>query len=90
MLKRIQGKFSDLFHHVQEVLSNMHIVKAFAKEEEEDNKFKVVNKTIFEIFYESRVLFNFKYSNFRNEFYNNDFDNYFCRWKRSSTKKFNF
>ena len=42
--QRIQGKFSDLFNHVQEVLTNMHIVKAFAKEEVEDDKFKEVNK----------------------------------------------
>ena len=41
--KRIQEKFSDMFSNIEEVLNNMKIVKAFAREDYELNKFKKIN-----------------------------------------------
>jgi len=41
---KIQNKFSDLFSHVEEVLANMRIVKAFGKEEKEREKFEIINR----------------------------------------------
>ncbi len=43
--QRIQAKFSDLFSHVEEVLANVWIVKAFCKEEVEKKKFNDINST---------------------------------------------
>ena len=42
--QKIQQQFSSLFTHVNEVLTSMHIVKAFCKEEYENNRFKKINK----------------------------------------------
>ncbi len=41
--KRIQEKFSDMFSNIEEVLNNMKIVKAFAREDYELDKFKKIN-----------------------------------------------
>jgi len=43
--QRIQAKFSDLFSHVEEALANVWIVKAFCKENEENQKFNDINST---------------------------------------------
>ena len=43
--QRIQAKFSDLFSHVEESLANVWIVKAFCKEDEENQKFNQINST---------------------------------------------
>lgn len=45
--KRIQLKFSDMFSNVEEVMSNMRIVKAFSREDHELNKFKEINNKFF-------------------------------------------
>ncbi|MBC8182673.1 ABC transporter ATP-binding protein [candidate division KSB1 bacterium] len=41
--KRIQEKFSEMFSNIEEVLNNMKIVKAFARENYEQDRFKKIN-----------------------------------------------
>lgn len=43
--QKIQEEFSVLFSHVEEVLSSMQIVKAFSKEDYENEKFKKINES---------------------------------------------
>lgn len=45
--KRIQRKFSDMFSNIEEVLNNMRIVKAFAREDAELEKFQIINRKHF-------------------------------------------
>lgn len=45
--KRIQMKFSDMFSNIEEVLNNMRIVKAFAREDDELKKFNLINRKHF-------------------------------------------
>ncbi len=54
--KRIQAKFSDMFSDIEEVLNNMRIVKAFAREDHELNKFKKINRQYFQ-FWKKTIIY---------------------------------
>ena len=53
--KRIQLKFSDMFSNIEEVLNNMRIVKAFAREDAELDKFKAINRKHFSYWLKSAI-----------------------------------
>jgi ATP-binding cassette, subfamily B, bacterial MsbA len=57
--KRIQEKFSDMFSNIEEVLNNMKIVKAFAREDFELNKFKKINWQHFRFWRKSIIYASF-------------------------------
>ena len=52
---RIQSQSSSMFSTVEEVLNNIRVVKAFAKEQEEMRKFEKINQKYFEAFRKSRI-----------------------------------
>lgn len=53
--RRIQAQFSDIYSRVEEVLSNMKIVKAFGREEEQYTDFQVINRKFFRFWRKSEV-----------------------------------
>jgi ATP-binding cassette, subfamily B, bacterial MsbA len=57
--KRIQEKFSAMFSNIEEVLNNMKIVKAFAREDYELNKFKKINWQHFRFWRKSIIYASF-------------------------------
>ena len=52
--RRIQTQFSSMFSRIEEVLHNMRIVKAFAKEDYELNQFKAINNKYFKLWNRSQ------------------------------------
>ncbi len=57
--KRIQSKFSDMFSNIEEVLNNMRIVKAFARENYELEKFKKISWQHFRFWRKSVIYASF-------------------------------
>ncbi len=57
--QRIQGKFSDIYSRVEEVLTNIKIVKAFGREEEQINTVKILNRKFFLFWRKSEIYHSF-------------------------------
>jgi len=53
--KRIQGKISQMFSYVEEMLSSIRIVKAFAREKIEYEKFSEINGQHFRFWFKART-----------------------------------
>jgi ABC-type multidrug transport system fused ATPase/permease subunit len=45
--KKIQESFADLSSHLQETFSGIKVIKSFSMEEHENNRFNIINNTIF-------------------------------------------
>lgn len=57
--RRIQAQFSDIYSRVEEVLSNMKIVKAFGREDDQYNLFQKINKQFFRFWRKSEIYTSF-------------------------------
>ncbi len=57
--RRIQAKFSDIYSNVEEVLTNMKIVKAFGREGKEYNGFQKINRQFFRFWRKAEVYTSF-------------------------------
>jgi subfamily B ATP-binding cassette protein MsbA len=53
--KRIQKQFSSLFSNIEEILNNIMIVKIFAKEDYENQKFKELNSNYFKFWRKAQL-----------------------------------
>ncbi len=53
--KRIQKQFSSLFSNIEEILNNIMIVKIFAKEDYENEKFKELNNKYFKFWRKAQL-----------------------------------
>ena len=53
--KRIQKQFAHLFSNIEEILNNIMIVKIFAKEDFENNKFEKLNNRYFKFWRKSQL-----------------------------------
>ena len=57
--RRIQAQFSDIYSRVEEVLSNMKIVKAFGREDDQQFLFQKINKQFFRYWRKAEVYTSF-------------------------------
>lgn len=57
--RRIQAQFSDIYSRVEEVLSNMKIVKAFGREDDQYNGFQKINRQFFRFWRKSEIYSGF-------------------------------
>ncbi len=57
--KRQQGQYSTMFSYMEEVLSNMKVVKAFSKEHSEEDKFKGVSFKYYKLWRKSHLYTSF-------------------------------
>ena len=57
--RRIQAQFSDIYSKVEEVLSNMKIVKAFGREDEQQSMFQKINRQFFRFWRKAEVYTSF-------------------------------
>ena len=53
--RRIQAQFSDIYSRVEEVLNNIKIVKAFAREKEQYNSFRKINDLFFKYWRKAEI-----------------------------------
>ncbi|MBW6515820.1 MAG: ABC transporter ATP-binding protein/permease [Candidatus Cloacimonetes bacterium] len=57
--RRIQAQFSDIYSKVEEVLSNMKIVKAFGREDDQYSLFQKINKQFFRFWRKAEIYSGF-------------------------------
>ncbi|MCB5230279.1 MAG: ABC transporter ATP-binding protein [Candidatus Cloacimonas sp.] len=57
--RRIQVQFSDIYSKVEELLTNIKVVKAFGKEEAEYENFKKINQKFFKFWRKSEIYSSF-------------------------------